>query len=100
MKSFTLFGYENHRYFVPANNPYGHAVWFETREQRDAAVEELEEHAKEKGLSSPRFARIEKRIRTEEQRDWVFTLQDRGILRANGIDGPQNSMSHSWGDEG
>jgi hypothetical protein len=100
MKSFTIYGYANHRYFVPANNPYGHYTWFPTKRARDAAVYDLETRAGQQGLSDPRFRRVKRRIRTDLQRDWFERLRSSGILRSNGIDGPQNSASHSWeGDE-
>lgn len=97
MKSTTIYGFENHRYFVPANNPHGHCVWYGTRAERDAAVEALEEEAGARGLSDPRFARVQRRIRTESDYAWLDRLRDHGVLRANGIDGPQDSMSHEWG---
>jgi hypothetical protein len=98
MKSFTIFGYENSRYFVPANNPYGHYVWFPTRHLRDDAVAQLEAHAAEQGLSDPTFRRVSRRIRTELQRDWYERLCERRLLLANGIDGRRDSPSHSWED--
>ncbi len=49
----TIYGYDNQRFFVPAQNPYGHQIWFATRAERDTAVAGLEEKADAQGLSDP-----------------------------------------------
>jgi len=96
-KSTRVYGFENGRFFVPASNPHGHRTWFPSRIERDLAVERLEAAAAEKGLDDPTFARIERRIRTESARSWLDRLRENGLLLANGIDGPTNRPSHSWG---
>jgi hypothetical protein len=99
MKTTTIYGYENSRYFVCANNPHGHKVWFGSRSARDRAVEALEAEADARGLSDPHFARIKRAIRTESAWGWLDRLRERGLLLANGIDGPQDSPSHEWGED-
>lgn len=94
----TIFGIFNARYFVPANNPHGHYAWYAGRKERDAALKELEAQAKAHGLSDPQFPAVTRRIRTEQQRAWLLKLEARGLLLANGIDGPDRAPSHSWAE--
>ena len=87
----TIYGFQNYRYFVPANNPHGHTYWYGAKFTRDAAVQAFEAKAKRDGLSDPTFTRVKRRIRTDSGRDWLLSLEQRD-------DRPMDAMSHSWED--
>ena len=99
-KSFTIFGYTNARYFC-GPNPRGSVTWYDTRAARDAAVTRLETAAGRDGLTDPTFDRVRRRIRsTSPLAEWYARLQEYGILRANGIDGPDSEPDQVWGPAG
>lgn len=98
MKTTTIYGYHNTR-FCCGPNPHGTKVWFATRRERDEAVARLSDRARAAGLTDPdSFPAVARRLRSADSLDWLLRLQERGPLRANGIEGPQGQPDQMWGD--
>jgi hypothetical protein len=90
MRQFTIYGYENFRFYC--SNPYGHCLWFETREARDAVRLTAQRAAAVAGLTDPPepFRRVSRKIRTKAQRDWLAAIM------SGHRDTPRDAMSHSF----
>ena len=83
------------RYFD--HNPRGSVFFFWTRDARDKTAAGMVEDRQQAGLADPASDVV--CGKTSRSRDFLMRLESQQVLRANGIDAPQDGPTLMWGGQ-